>query len=205
MKAETDMSGGQRENSNVADTESSRRDDADPRDPERLPALARRAVETFVSEGQISEAQQDAAVDSLLGGRAACFVSIKTVEGDLRGCIGTVEPTKPTLAEELIHNAISAATRDPRFLPVSASELPHLRYSVDVLSPPEPTRFSDLNPKTYGLIVEDGRGRRGLLLPDLEGVETAEQQFQITARKAGISSRAEDVKLYRFRVRRYGE
>jgi AmmeMemoRadiSam system protein A len=198
------MDGVQRENSNAADTGSSPRADATAHDEERLPELARRTVETFVREGRLVEVP-NAADDSLLGARAACFVSIKTYEGDLRGCIGTVEPTKPTLAEELIHNAISAATRDPRFLPVSPSELPHLRYSVDVLSSPEPTRFQDLNPKTYGLIVEDRRGRRGLLLPDLEGVETAEQQFQITARKAGIAPGAEDVKLYRFRVRRYGE
>jgi AmmeMemoRadiSam system protein A len=204
MKTETDIAGGQRENSNAADAESPPRADAPMHDEERLPELARRTVETFVREGQFVEVP-NVADDSLLGQRAACFVSIKTHEGDLRGCIGTVEPTKPTLAEELIHNAISAATRDPRFLPVAASELPHLRYSVDVLSSPEPARFQDLNPKTYGLIVEDRSGRRGLLLPDLEGVETAEQQLQITARKAGIAPGAEDVKLYRFRVRRYGE
>jgi AmmeMemoRadiSam system protein A len=204
MKTETDTGGGQRENSNADAAGATPRADATPREEERLPELARHTVETFVREGQIVE-PPNVAKDSLLGARAACFVSIKTREGDLRGCIGTVEPTRPTLAEELIHNAISAATRDPRFLPVSASELTHLRYSVDVLSQPEPTRFEDLNPKVYGLIVEDGRGRRGLLLPDLEGVETAAQQFQITARKAGIASGAEDVKLYRFKVRRYGE
>jgi AmmeMemoRadiSam system protein A len=195
---------GQRENSNAVDVGSLLHADAEPRDAERLPELARRTIETFVREGRVVEVP-NVAKDSLLGQRAACFVSIKTDVGDLRGCIGTVEPTQDTLAAELIHNAISAATRDPRFLPVSASELPHLRYSVDVLSPPEPTRFEELNPKTYGLIIEDGRGRRGLLLPDLEGVETAEQQLQITARKAGISSGAGEVNLYRFQVRRYGE
>lgn len=169
-----------------------------------LPELARRSVETFVRERHVLEVSS-VARDSLLGQRAACFVSIKTDEGDLRGCIGTVEPVRATLAEELIHNAISAATRDPRFSPVEISELPRLRYSVDVLSPPEPTRFEELDPKTYGLIVEDESGRRrGLLLPDLEGIENAEQQLQITARKAGIP-RGADVKLYRFRVRRYGE
>lgn len=200
------MGGGQSENSNVTDADAlPHADSAATPDEERLPELARRTVETFVREGRVPEVTL-AGEDSLLGQRAACFVSIKTHEGDLRGCIGTVEPTQATLAEELIHNAISAATRDPRFLPVAASELPHLRYSVDVLSPPEPTRFEELNPKTYGLIVEDERGRRGLLLPDLEGVETPEQQLQITARKAGIASVAVgDVKLYRFRVRRYGE
>ncbi|MDX6272136.1 MAG: hypothetical protein QOD28_3359 [Acidobacteriota bacterium] len=173
-------------------------------DEERLPELARRSVETFVRERRVLEVSSGAR-DSLLGQRAACFVSIKTDEGDLRGCIGTVEPVRATLAEELIHNAISAATRDPRFSPVEISELPRLRYSVDVLSPPEPARFEELDPKTYGLIVEDERGRRrGLLLPDLEGIENAEQQLQITARKAGIPPGV-DVKLYRFRVRRYGE
>jgi len=173
-------------------------------DEGRLPELARRSVETFIRERRVLEVP-GVTRDSLLGQRAACFVSLKTDEGDLRGCIGTVEPVRATLAEELIHNAISAATRDPRFSPVEISELPRLRYSVDVLSPPEPARFEELDPKTYGLIVEDERGRRrGLLLPDLEGVESAEQQLQITARKAGIPPGA-DVKLYRFRVRRYGE
>jgi AmmeMemoRadiSam system protein A len=172
-------------------------------DEKRLPELARRAVETFVREGRTLEVP-GVPEDSLLGRPAACFVSIKNHQGDLRGCIGTVEPVRSTLAEELIHNAISAATRDPRFMPVETSELPHLRYSVDVLSPPEPARFEELNPKIYGLIVEDERGRRGLLLPDLEGVESAEQQLQITTRKAGIPPGA-DIKLYRFRVRRYGE
>ncbi|HKP72781.1 MAG TPA: AmmeMemoRadiSam system protein A [Pyrinomonadaceae bacterium] len=173
-------------------------------DEERLPELARRAVETYVSAQRVLDAA-DVSDSSLLGQRAACFVSIKTVEGDLRGCIGTVEPAKATLAEELVANAISAATRDPRFMPVEISELPRLRYSVDVLSPPEPTSFKELNPKTYGVIVEDAQGwRRGLLLPDIEGVETAEQQFQIAARKAGIRPDA-DVRLYRFEVRRFGE
>lgn len=196
---------GQDENPEIAGTESLQPADAEPAGrEERLPELARCAVETFVREGRVIElpSVSDA---SLLGQRAACFVSIKTDEGDLRGCIGTVEPVKSTLAEELINNAISAATRDPRFLPITISELPHLRYSVDVLSPPESTGFEELDPKTYGLIVEDDRGRRrGLLLPDLEGVESAEQQLQITMRKAGIPSGA-DVKLYRFQVRRYGE
>jgi AmmeMemoRadiSam system protein A len=170
---------------------------------DRLPELARHTVETFVRERRVLEVPP-VSDTSLLGQRAACFVSIKTDKGDLRGCIGTVEPVKATLAEELIANAISAATRDPRFSPVTISELPQLRYSVDVLETPEPTRFEELNPKTYGLIVEDEQGRRGLLLPDLEGIETAEQQLQVTARKAGILLGG-NLRLYRFHVRRYGE
>jgi AmmeMemoRadiSam system protein A len=204
MKTDSEQSG-QDENSKITVSDLSPDDDAETAFSEetRLPRLARRAVETFVREARVLEVPT-VSDDSLLGQRAACFVSLKIGAGNLRGCIGTVEPVKANLAGELIANAISAATRDPRFSPVTISELPELYYSVDVLSPPEPTRFEELNPKIYGLIVEDDRGRRGLLLPDIAGVETAEQQLQITTRKAGISPGA-SINLYRFRVRRYGE
>lgn len=165
-----------------------------------LPGLARRAVETFISEGRILKAPADA-----FDQPTACFVSIKTREGDLRGCIGTIEPTKQTLAEEIIANAINAATRDPRFPPVTRKELAGLRYSVDVLSTPEPAAFEELDPATYGVIVEDGSGlRRGLLLPDLKGIETAAQQVEIAARKAGIQP-GTPLKFSRFRVERFRE
>lgn len=169
-----------------------------------IPALARRAVETFVREGRVIE-EPSPSSDPLLKERAACFVSIKTLDGDLRGCIGTIEPTKETLAEELIANAVNSATRDPRFEPVSIAELPNLRYSVDVLSTPEPTQLENLDPKIYGVIVEDEAGlRRGLLLPDLPGIETANQQVEIAARKAGIAP-GTSLKLSRFRVERFRE
>ncbi len=165
-----------------------------------LPTLARLAVETFVRDGH-----QLKPSSSSFQRRAACFVSIKTLAGDLRGCIGTIEPTKESLEEELIANAINAATRDPRFLPVSHAELANLRYSVDVLSEPESARFEELDPKIYGVIVEDENGtRRGLLLPDIEGVVTTEQQVEIAARKAGIKP-GTPLKLYRFRVERFRE
>lgn len=165
-----------------------------------LPQLARRSVETFVREGRILEAPAETFDE-----RAACFVSIKTLEGDLRGCIGTIEPTKETLAEELIANAINAATRDPRFLPITPVELPRLRYSVDVLSAPEAASFEELDPAVYGVIVEDEQGmRRGLLLPDLKGIETASQQVEIAARKAGIAP-GTPLRLSRFRVERFRE
>ncbi|MDT7604077.1 MAG: hypothetical protein QOF61_2074 [Acidobacteriota bacterium] len=171
---------------------------------ESLPALARRAVETYVREGRVLRSA-DAPSSALFDQPAACFVSIKTEDGELRGCIGTVEPTQDSLAEELAANAVSAATRDPRFPPVALDELPHLRYSVDILSEPEPARFEDLDPKNYGVIVEDEAGvRRGLLLPDIEGIENADQQVQIAARKAGIAP-DEPVRLYRFRVSRFRE
>ncbi|HEX8845721.1 MAG TPA: AmmeMemoRadiSam system protein A [Pyrinomonadaceae bacterium] len=165
--------------------------------------LARRAIETFVREGRVIE--KPTAEDPRLKERAACFVSIKTDEGDLRGCVGTIEPVKETLAEELIANAVSSATRDPRFSPVSPAELSHLRYSVDVLSSPEPAEFNELDPKVFGVIVEDESGTlRGLLLPDLAGVESAKHQVEIAARKAGIAP-GTPLKLFRFRVERFRE
>ena len=119
--------------------------------------------------------------------------------------MGTIEPACRTLAQELIANAISAATRDPRFLPVTREELPHLRFSVDVLSAPEPTRLEDLDPKIFGVIVEDETGRqRGLLLPDIEGIDSPAQQVAIAARKAGLAPQA-SLRLYRLRVRRFRE
>jgi AmmeMemoRadiSam system protein A/AmmeMemoRadiSam system protein B len=168
-----------------------------------LPALARLAVETFVLTGKQITAPETAS--ALLSARAACFVSIKTHEGDLRGCIGTIEPVKRTLGEELIANAINAATRDPRFDLVAASELKDLCYSVDILAASEFASFEDLDPKIYGVIVEDESGKfRGLLLPDIPGVTTAQQQVDIATRKAGIG-RGEPLKLSRFRVDRFRE
>ncbi len=168
-----------------------------------VPALARQVIETFVTTGDVLPAPENPS--ELLTQRAACFVSIKTRDGDLRGCIGTIEPEKDTLAEELIANAISAATRDPRFPPVRADELPGLKYSVDVLSQPEQVRLDDLDPHVYGVIVEDQSGvRRGLLLPNLEGIDTAARQVEIASRKAGIAPGAK-VKLLRFRADRYSE
>ena len=168
-----------------------------------VPSLARRTIETYITTSKMIDPPDD--LPDFFNARAACFVSIKTREGDLRGCIGTVEPAQDTLAEEIIVNAISAATCDPRFTPVGADELPGLKYSVDVLSPPEPCRLDDLDPKIYGVIVEDEAGfHRGLLLPNLLGVETVEQQVDIAAHKAGIAPGA-DVKLFRFRADRYSE
>lgn len=168
-----------------------------------LPDLARDAVETFVRSGEILTPRGPA--QTLLTTRAPCFVSLKTLNGELRGCIGTIEASKDTLAEEIIANAISAATNDPRFEPVEPEEVSNLRYSVDVLFPPEETVMEDLDPSIYGVIVEGKSGeRRGLLLPDIPGIDNAEQQVEIAARKAGIRP-DEPIKIYRFRVERYRE
>ncbi len=172
-------------------------------DPANIPALARAAVEKFVLTGGQIEATEN--VSDLLSTRAACFVSIKTRDGELRGCIGTVEPTKENLASEIVMNAISAASRDPRFAPVLPHELSSLVYSVDILASPEPAELEDLDPSVYGVIVEDEAGyQRGLLLPAIQGVETVAQQVEIAARKAGIPAGVA-VKLFRFRVERFRE
>ncbi|HEX9020141.1 MAG TPA: AmmeMemoRadiSam system protein A, partial [Nitrospirota bacterium] len=133
--------------------------------------------------------------------RAGVFVCLK-VRGNLRGCIGTYQPAEPTIARETVRNAISAATCDPRFLCVRAEELDGIEYSVDVLTPPEKVASkSELDPRRYGVIVQAG-GRRGLLLPDLEGVNTVDYQISIALQKAGISP-GTPVELSRFEVKRY--
>ena len=168
-----------------------------------IPALARKAVESFVKTGAAPDL--DSSESNRLGQPAPCFVSLKTRNGELRGCIGTIEPAKDSLAEEIVSNAIGAATHDPRFYPVEKDELEDLIYSVDVLMPAEEVEISDLDPSIYGVIVESDNGsKRGLLLPSIEGVDTAEQQVGIASRKAGITS-GEPVKLYRFRVERFPE
>ena len=162
--------------------------------------LAKETVESYVRERRLPHPKE---LTPEMKERAGVFVSIKK-HGDLRGCIGTFEPATANVAEEIINNAVSSATRDPRFLPVSAVELAHLRYSVDILTPPEPVGGpGQLDPKRYGVIVQSG-GRRGLLLPDLEGVDTVEEQIDICRRKAGILPN-EPIKLYRFEVRRYSQ
>ncbi len=140
--------------------------------------------------------------DPFFGRRAACFVSLKK-HGELRGCIGTLEPAEPDLSAEIARNARSAAFHDPRFPRVRADELQTLTCSVDVLSPSEPCALADLDPALYGVIVLAGF-RRGVLLPDLQGVDTVEQQVDIALQKAGIG-RGEAFTLERFVVARYHE
>lgn len=163
-------------------------------------ALARLTLEKYVHEHKRVSASS--APQELLSERAGVFVSLKK-RGQLRGCIGTIEPTTGSIAEEIIQNAISAGTEDPRFPPVQPEELDEIVYSVDVLSPAEPVKSPDeLDPKHYGVIVEKG-GHRGLLLPDLEGIDTVEKQLRIAKQKAGLRPDEPNVKLYRFKVTRY--
>ncbi|MCK4241165.1 MAG: AmmeMemoRadiSam system protein A [Candidatus Atribacteria bacterium] len=162
--------------------------------------LARETIENYIKQGKIITPPLGLP-EEMINQKAGVFVSFKK-NGNLRGCIGTFMPTQENIAQEIIKNAISAAVDDPRFSPVNASELGDLTISVDVLSPPEEiSDISELDPKKYGVIVSSGY-KKGLLLPDLEGVDTVEYQVDIAKRKAGIYP-DEKVKLYRFEVKRY--
>ncbi len=164
-----------------------------------LVELAKEAVETYVKKEKIIPPPDG--ITPEMTERAGTFVSLHKF-GQLRGCIGTFEPTQKNVADEIIANAISSATRDPRFPPVTPNELNDLEYSVDVLTNPKPIENKDkLDHKRYGVIVECG-SRRGLLLPDLEGVDTVDQQISICRMKAGIIP-DEPIKLYCFEVKRY--
>ena len=171
------------------------REEADP-----YVKLARETVESYIRDNRIPEIPVGLPRE-MYSDKAGTFVSIHE-HGRLRGCIGTILPTRKNIAEEIIANAISASTRDPRFDPIGPQELKWLEISVDVLGQPEEIPSPDyLDVKKYGVIVSRG-GKRGLLLPDLEGVDTVEDQIAIAKRKAGISARAE-VKLERFEVIRH--
>jgi AmmeMemoRadiSam system protein A len=164
-----------------------------------LVELAKKSVEAHVRKG-ITISLPDP-LPAEMSGRAGVFVCIKK-RGELRGCIGTFQPSSECIGSETVTNAISAAIKDPRFTPVVEEELGDLTYSVDVLSCPEKVSgLSELDPKKYGIIVVSGF-RRGLLLPDLEGVDTVEDQLKITKMKAGILPH-EEVEIYRFEVIRY--
>ena len=161
--------------------------------------LARKAIEAYINEGKKIEPPQELSPE--LKEAAGVFVSLHKKD-QLRGCIGTFLPTKASVAEEIISNAIESATRDPRFPPVKREEIPELEISVDVLTKPEPvSNIDELDPKKYGIIVHSG-GRRGLLLPDLEGVDTPERQIAICRQKAWIGE-DEPIEIQKFRVRRY--
>ena len=162
--------------------------------------LARRSVESYVTRREKIRVP-DGLPEEMLSRAAGAFVSIHE-HGELRGCIGTIAPTKRCVAEEIIANAVSASTRDPRFPAITADELPWLEISVDVLGEPEDIdSIDELDVKRYGVIVSSGM-KRGLLLPDLDGVDTPQQQVDIAMKKGGIRS-TERYKLQRFEVIRH--
>lgn len=161
--------------------------------------LARKCVEEFIKSGKILEAPGP--LPPGMESKSGVFVCLKK-NGQLRGCIGTFLPSCENLAAEIIRNAIAAATQDPRFPPVSEPELRDISYSVDVLTPPEKVGDpKELDPRKFGVIVVSGQ-KRGLLLPDLEGVDTVEEQLRIARMKAGIFP-DERLEIFRFTVKRY--
>ena len=167
--------------------------------------LAKKVLETYISTGtqikSYSEAFNDCtAPDFMANDQAGVFVCIKK-HGELRGCIGTFLPTTDCVEQEICRLAIDSGTKDPRFSPVAEDELIDLEYTVDILSAPEPAGFEDLDVKRYGVIVTNGY-RRGLLLPDLEGVDTIEYQLAIALQKAGIRPE-EGFDIERFTVERH--
>ncbi|MFA4880005.1 MAG: AmmeMemoRadiSam system protein A [Candidatus Doudnabacteria bacterium] len=167
-------------------------------------SLAKQALKIYLETGKIMKARKSMP-RAMLEQKSGVFVTIEKGE-ELRGCIGTFLPVYANITEEIIHNAIAAGTEDNRFVPVNLSEIAELTFTVSLLSAPAKVQeLEDLDPKKYGVIVRGEKtGRRGLLLPDLPGINTAEKQVMICLEKGGIDPQAEKVSLYRFTVQKYG-
>ena len=167
-----------------------------------LPQLARKAIAHYLETGTVWSPPPS----QFLSRRAGVFVTAFTAQDQLRGCIGTIEPVCDDVALEVARNAVAAIAEDPRFAPVTPAELPSLHFEVSVLAPPEPIAGeSDLDPKRYGVVVKaKGDRRRGLLLPDIDGIDTVSDQIAIARRKAGIG-KDEAIVLFRFVVEKYAE
>ncbi len=162
--------------------------------------LARRAIEEYIKNKKTLDLPQE--IPDTLKKQAGVFVCLKK-QGLLCGCIGTFLPTTSSIYEEIVRNAVAAATQDPRFCAVQEADLKDLECSVDVLSPPEKVAdLSELDAKKYGIIISK-EYKKGLLLPDLEGIETVDEQVKYTKMKAGIDPQDNDVEIYRFMVERY--
>lgn len=180
--------------------------------------LAKQAVKNYIKKGESISPPGDLP-EEFLTKKAGTFVTIEK-DGQLRGCIGTYLPTRINIAEEIIRNAIAAANEDYRFGQIEKEELPYLSYTVYILSYPEPVKnIKELDPKKFGVIVKTGPFtfpnekevvfdgvipyKAGLLLPDLEGVDTIEKQFSIACQKGGIDPEREKIFIYRFTVEKY--
>jgi len=187
---------------------------------DRYVLLAKQAVETYIKEGKIIEPPKDLPKE-FFKRTAGAFVTIER-NNELMGCIGTYLPTKINIAEEIIHNSISASTEDYRFESIKKEDLPHLSYTVYILNYPEPVKdIKELDPKKYGVIIKTGPFtfpnekevvfdgelpyKTGLLLPDLKGISTAEEQIYIACQKGGIDYGKEKIFIYKFSVEKYEE
>ena len=195
--------GGKDENRHFLDTYLADMEDRLSRQREKSDAYVKRArasLESYITQQKVLKIPQDLP-EEMIKEKAGVFVSIHK-HGKLRGCIGTIEPTRKCIAKEIIENAISASTRDPRFDPITEEELKWLEINVDVLGKPERIASrKELDVKKYGVIVSSGY-RRGLLLPDIEGVDTVDQQVAIAMQKGGIRE-GEKYTLERFEVIRH--
>jgi len=175
--------------------------------------LARETLEKYLAKKELPEIKN---LPAELQKPSACFVTLhnkkdnaggKSLAGRhvLRGCIGTILPVYKNLGSEIIANSISAAENDPRFSPIKFNDLENLKISVDILEKPEPIKSKkELDPKKYGVIVKSADGRSGLLLPNLDGIDTIDNQIDIACQKAGIDPSME-IFLYRFKSTRYAE
>lgn len=164
--------------------------------------LTKDAVEAYLKTGKITPLP-DNLPKKFLTSRAGVFVSIYNGE-DLRGCIGTYLPTEPNLAEEIIQNSISAAANDYRFQPITEKEIPYLSYSVYILSEPKKiNNLSELDPKKYGILIKSETGKSGLLLPNLEGINTVEEQLSAVCSKCGVNLSKEKITILKFSATKY--
>ena len=166
--------------------------------------LAKRAIENYLEKGEFIEPPQDLP-EEMTKERAGVFVTLEKGK-ELRGCIGTYLPTQKNIAKEIIQNAVSAATGDYRFSPVAREELSSLTYTVSVLEKPEKIKdVSQLNPKEYGILVKalTFPPKSALLLPNLQGIKKAQEQFSIVCQKGGINPEKESVIIYRFKIKKF--
>ena len=166
-------------------------------------SLAKETIEKYIKNGETISSPEE--LPKKMDRKAGTFVTI-IKNGDLRGCIGTFLPTKENIAQEIISNAIVAATKDYRFEPIKESELNQLSYEVSILSEPEIIKnIGELDPKKFGIIVKTANPplKSALLLPDIEGVDTVKKQISITCRKGDINPETEEIEIYKFKVEKY--
>lgn len=166
--------------------------------------IALSAIKEFM-ETQKTEKIESMDIPKKLLTEASCFVTLKTNKNKLRGCIGTIKPLYKNLYTEIIKNAVASAVRDYRFPALTINELNNIKLSVEILYPPEKIKnISLLNPKIYGVIVSDKKGKKAVLLPNIEGIETIDEQIKIVTNKAGIiQTSLKELTLYRFKTEKY--
>lgn len=167
--------------------------------------IALTALQYYLKHGDTDQLVFNDLPDEVYQLQRACFVSLHMANGDLRGCIGTIDPQEDNLVKEITRNAISAATNDSRFHALEPHELEELTISVDILTPAsEIADLDDLDPDIFGIVVTDGTFRRGVLLPGLDGIDSVEKQIEIAKRKAGLNrTDVQDLTIFRFTSNRY--